>query len=86
MNPPFTWRNISLDEKDVRTKLFGENSTARDPIVSMPYDVYMPKAYSFSAKDIYNFEVRPDDIWIVTYKKKFQLFMKYLLVSGAQFS
>ena len=69
MDPPFSWQNISQEEKEERMKLFGENSTARDPTVSRPYDVYMPKAYALSAKEIYNFEVRPDDIWLVTYKK-----------------
>ena len=69
MDTPFSWKNISNEEIEERSKLFGENSTARNPVVSSPYDVYMPRAYTLSAKDIFNFQVRPDDIWIVTYKK-----------------
>lgn len=69
MEPPFSWKTISEKEKEVREKLFGENSTALDPVVSDPYDIYMPKSYVLSSKEIYNFQVRPDDIWIVTYKK-----------------
>ena len=69
MDPPFSFANISEQEHEERTKLFGFNSTALDPVVTVPFDIYMPKAYALSAKKIYNFEVRPDDVWIVTYKK-----------------
>ena len=69
MDPPFSWTSPSVEEKEERTRLFGENSTARDAIVSVPNNVFMPKAYTLSSNKIYNFEVRHDDIWVVTYKK-----------------
>ncbi len=40
------------------------------PVVrSVPGGVYMPKKFALMAEDVYNMEVRPDDVWIVTYPK-----------------
>jgi hypothetical protein len=36
---------------------------------SEPANVYMPKNFLLFAERIYNFKLRPDDIWIVTYPK-----------------
>ena len=69
MEPPFSWKGISEKEKEERRSLFGCHSTALDPIVSVPNGIIMPKAYELSSNEIYNFKARPDDVWIVTYKK-----------------
>ena len=36
---------------------------------SEPGNIWMPKNIEKIAEKIYNFEVRPDDVWIVTYPK-----------------
>jgi len=69
MERPLSWINISGKEKLEREQLFGENSLYRDPVISTPYGVVMPKLYPLSSNEIYNFDVRSDDIWVVTYKK-----------------
>jgi hypothetical protein len=38
-------------------------------VKSVPGNVYMPKRFAEIAEEVYNFEVRPDDVWIVTYPK-----------------
>jgi len=71
MDKMITWKPLPKEEK-VKTQydeLFGDNSPMNDPIISTPYDVLMPKSYEKLADTILNFEVRSDDIWIITYPK-----------------
>ena len=69
MSSKFIWKNLSEEENEKRKQFWGENSTARDPVISVPNNVIMPKWYAAIADRVYNFKVRPDDIWIVTYPK-----------------
>ncbi len=44
--------------------------SVENPIVrSVPDGVIMPKKFVPMAEQIFNMEVRPDDIWIITYPK-----------------
>ncbi len=52
-----------------RAKLFAPGSIANKMVRSVPGDVYLPKKFASMAERIYNMEVRPDDIWILTYPK-----------------
>ena len=69
MTSKIIWKNLQEEEKTNHNELWGETSTQKDPIISVPYNVMMPKYYSPVADRILNFEVRADDIWIVTYPK-----------------
>ena len=46
-----------------------ENSIYHSLIKSEPMNVYLPKHFESMAKDIWNFKLRKDDIFIVTYPK-----------------
>ncbi len=36
---------------------------------TVPRGILMPKRYESLAEEIYNMEVRPDDVWMITYPK-----------------
>ena len=65
---PFKWNPISDDVKKQRQKIYTSPSTL-DGLVSDPLEIYIPRSMEKVAEKVYNFEVRPDDIWIVTYPK-----------------
>ena len=51
-------------------KLFKKkNSIEVDMVESVPGGVRMPSEFPSIAEDVYNFETRPKDVWIVTYPK-----------------
>mgnify|MGYP001389118200 CR=1 FL=1 len=69
MEYPFEWKSISEDEKATIYSLFDEDSAVRSYVISEPMKIYGQANFPTIAKKIYNFKVRPDDIWIVTYPK-----------------
>ena len=68
---PFKWVPISSEEKAERRRIFNQldNSVEVEVVKSEPGNLYMPQGYVHLAEKIYNFELRPDDVWIVTYPK-----------------
>jgi len=71
MSSKIVWETLPLEERKTLNydQLWGENSTMRDPIISRPYNMVIPKYYEPIADKVLNFDVRPDDIWIITYPK-----------------
>ena len=71
METKITWIPFSEEEqqKIKYGQLWGENSSLKDPIISIPYNVLMPKYFEMISEKISKFDVRPDDIWIITYPK-----------------
>ncbi len=62
---------MTPEEKEERERLFGHplSTSGGDCIVSVPGDLVFPKHFADMAEDIYNMEVREDDVWMITYPK-----------------
>ena len=71
MSTTISWVPLSEDERKQigYDQLWGEESSQTNPIVSIPYGIKMPSHFEPIADKLLNFEVRSDDIWIVTYPK-----------------
>ena len=69
MSYPFKWKPVSKELEAKRIKLFDVGSTYRNGVTSEPLNISVPSPMPEVAKKIYNFKVRPDDIWIITYPK-----------------
>jgi len=66
----YHWEQISECERAEKLAAFKKNNSMEvEQVISVPEGVYMPKSFPEIAKDIYNFEARPKDIWVVTYPK-----------------
>lgn len=64
---PFT---ISAYGDETRKKLVKAPKEFVDEMVRIgPNEISMPKSYQKHAEELYNFEVRPDDVWISTFAR-----------------
>ena len=66
--PDFESDSDVIEQEDLDS-LFDEDSAVRSYVISEPMKIYGQANFPEIAKKIYNFKVRPDDIWIVTYPK-----------------
>ena len=69
MGSSVIWKLVSDELEEKRRKVFDEGSTCLKYYVSEPFGVWAPPAMAKVAEKVYNFKVRPDDIWIVTFPK-----------------
>ena len=66
----FKWAPIQDAEKEEKLRLFKkENSIEVEMVESVPDGIWMPAEFPRIAEDVFNFEARPKDVWIVTYPK-----------------
>lgn len=66
---PFKWEKEPEERKKYADGLFLDGSSQYDGIFYEPLNVWMPSEFRETAEQVYNFEVRPDDTWIITYPK-----------------
>ena len=69
MTEGIKWKRCPTEIEKQKENLFGQGSSALNGVVSEPYGIHLPKGMEDVVKKISNFEVRSDDIWIVTYPK-----------------
>ena len=63
------WKPVPKEMEEITQKMFGTNPNYHNRIVSEPYGVYATPAMESVAKEVYNMQVRSDDIWIVGFPK-----------------
>ena len=66
----YKWEPISESEKAEKLAAFKKGTSMEAEMVrSVPEGVLMPRRFPDMAEEIYNFEPRPKDVWVVTYPK-----------------
>ena len=79
MSYPIKWKPAPKELEEKRQKLFDKGSSLLNGLISEPYGLCCPPPMTKVAERIYNFKVRPDDIWIITYPKCGTTWMQVVL-------
>ena len=66
---PFKWVANTQEFEDKKKKLFGEGTNQLNGVISEPWGMWMPYPMAKDWERIYNFKIRPDDIWLLAYPK-----------------
>ena len=64
---PFSWAELT-EEESLRLKTDFPSSMVND-LVRHSNGILMPRAFTAIAEEIYNFQVRENDVWVVTYPR-----------------
>ena len=63
------WLPLSAEALSKRATVMKEDSPDLDVVVSTPGSVVMPSRFPAEAGRIFDFKVRPSDVWLVSYPK-----------------
>ena len=63
------WKPCPAEIEEEKRKVFELESNQLNGIVSAPFGIHAGQNMEKVVKKIIDFELRPDDIWIVTYPK-----------------
>lgn len=66
---PFKWNPLSLEALQGLKDDYEEDGMIFECLESDPGKVWMTSNVLTDGPEIYNFALRPDDIWVVTYPK-----------------
>ena len=66
---PITWRPLDKETRETLMSNFEEKSRILSASISQPGNVLMTGNIAEVGKKVYNFPLRQDDVWIVTYPK-----------------
>jgi hypothetical protein len=69
MSYPFKWNPCPPELEAKRRELFAEGSSQHNGLISEPMGVCLGQNMTRIAESIYNFKLRPDDVWVLTYPK-----------------
>ena len=91
---PFKWTKVPEELENERQKLFEFPSGRRNGVVSEPLGIHLSEQMTEVGEKVYNFKLRPDDIWIVTYPKcgttwtqvSFLMILREIFASGTAMS